>query len=231
MQALPAGGAMVSIAATESDITGRLAPFSQTVSVAAINGPSSVVISGVEADVLAIAEHFAAKGAQTKRLIVSHAFHSPSMEPMLGAFFEVANRVEYHPPTLPLISNSSGALAGDEVATAEYWVQHVRAAVRFSDGVKAAYRAGARTFVEIGPKATLLGLVAASVDADQVVLLPSIGGGRPERDAALAGAGQLGGARRFGELERRIPRWRTTVPAPSLCLAARTTLGGCWLWI
>lgn len=189
MQALPVGGAMVSIAAAEADVLARVTAFSRTVSVAAVNGPSSVVISGVEADVMAITEHFSARGARIKRLTVSHAFHSPLMDPMLEAFRGVVSRVEYHPPRLPMVSNTSGTLAGAEVAAAEYWVQHVRAAVRFADGIEAAYRAGARTFVEIGPKATLLGLVAASVDAAEVALVASVGASLPEPESVLQALG------------------------------------------
>jgi acyl transferase domain-containing protein/surfactin synthase thioesterase subunit len=191
MQALPSGGAMVSIAASEADVAGLVAAHAQTVSVAAVNAPSSIVVAGVEADVLAIAEHFMVRGARVKRLSVSHAFHSPLMDPMLEAFRSIARSIRYQPATLPLISNSSGALAGDEVGTPEYWVRHVRSAVRFSDGAKAAYAVGARTFVEIGPRATLLGLLPESVPEEADLVLLSSQGDTSSEPAALAKA--LGG--------------------------------------
>ena len=189
MQALPFGGAMVSIAAPESQVAAAVAPVAATVSIAAINGPASTVVTGRETDVLAIAERFAASGIRTKRLSVSHAFHSPLMEPMLDAFRAVAQTVSYHTPRLPLISNLSGQLAGDEVMTPHYWVRHVREAVRFSPGLQALYAAGATLMLEIGPKATLLGLVPASVPDEDVVLLPSLRAGRSESEAMLEALG------------------------------------------
>ena len=95
---------------------------------------------------------------RTKALQVSHAFHSPLMEPMLAEFRRVAETIGYQRPTLSLVSNLSGKLSAEEVCTAEYWVRHVREAVRFADGVKALQGAGVSTFVEVGPKTTLLGL-------------------------------------------------------------------------
>jgi len=189
MQALPSGGAMISIAAPEADVAVAVGPFARTVSVAAINSPSSTVLAGVEVDVQSIADRFSARGVQTKRLSVSHAFHSPLMEPMLAAFLDVAQTLTYRKTTIPLVSNISGQLAGDEVMTPNYWVGHVRSAVRFADGARALHRAGAQTFLELGPKATLLGLVSASVLDDNALLLPSLRSGQPEPPALLEALG------------------------------------------
>jgi acyl transferase domain-containing protein/acyl carrier protein len=158
MGALPQEGEMVSLLAAEARVREAIAPYSDELSIAAINGPASVVISGSRDAVLAVSELLAAEGVKSQRLTVSHAFHSPLMEPMLEEFRRVAERVTYHPPHLQLVSNVTGQLAGDEIATAEYWVRHVREAVRFADGVAALHSQGVQIFLEIGPKPVLLGM-------------------------------------------------------------------------
>jgi acyl transferase domain-containing protein len=170
MQALPAGGAMVAIGAAEAEVDEALCGHEGAVSIAAINGPSAVVISGVEGVVQEIASSFATRGVETKRLLVSHAFHSPLMDPMLEDFRRVAESIEYDSPRIPLISTVAGTLAGSEVAHADYWVRHVRSAVRFSEGTKTLGEAGAETFVELGPTATLLGLVPECLVHEEVSL-------------------------------------------------------------
>ncbi|WP_177330180.1 type I polyketide synthase, partial [Streptomyces sp. F-1] len=125
MQALPAGGAMVAVQATEEEVLPHL---TEEVAVAAVNGPSSVVISGIEAEVLAIAGDFARQGRKTSRLKVSHAFHSPLMDPLLEDFARVVGGLVFNKPRVPVVSNLTGALV--ESYTPEYWVRHVREAVR-----------------------------------------------------------------------------------------------------
>ncbi len=190
MQALPSGGAMVAIASTKGSIADVLGSRSAQASIAAINAPSSVVISGDEATVMSVAGHFAALGVETKRLTVSHAFHSALMDPMLEAFRRVAETLRYRAPLLALVSNLSGELAGSEVGTAEYWVEHVRKTVRFADGLRALQAAGAGSFLEIGPKAILLPLVAATLSGPTPLLFSS---GRPsgvETEVALGALGR-----------------------------------------
>jgi acyl transferase domain-containing protein len=160
MQALPVGGAMVAVQATEEEVLPHL---TDDVGIAALNGPQSVVISGAEDAVLEIAEVFVQQGRKTSRLRVSHAFHSPLMEPMLEAFREVAEGVSYGSASVPLVSNVSGRLAVEgELASAEYWVRHVREAVRFADGVAALAGEGVTRFLEIGPDSTLTALAQRS---------------------------------------------------------------------
>ncbi|MEO8180781.1 MAG: type I polyketide synthase [Deltaproteobacteria bacterium] len=190
MQALPKGGAMVSIAAPEAQVTAALPALARSVSIAAVNGPSSTVISGVEADVLALAERFSARGVATKRLSVSHAFHSPLMEPMLTAFEEVARSIAYQPPHIPIVSDTLGRLASSELCTAQYWVRHVRDTVRFTAGVQALSQAGADTFLELGPKPTLLGLVPLCLPDQDPSLLASL---RPSRSEVESLFESLGG--------------------------------------
>ncbi|MBU6352383.1 MAG: type I polyketide synthase, partial [Chloroflexi bacterium] len=158
MGALPQEGEMVSLLAAESRVREAIAPYADELSIAAVNGPASVVISGSRAAVLAVSESLAAEGVKSQRLTVSHAFHSPLMEPMLEEFRRVAERVTYHTPCLRLVSNVTGQLAGDEIAAPGYWVRHVREVVRFADGVATLHGQGIQIFLEIGPKPVLLGM-------------------------------------------------------------------------
>ncbi|WP_328454218.1 SDR family NAD(P)-dependent oxidoreductase [Amycolatopsis sp. NBC_00438] len=150
MQALPAGGAMFALEAGEEELV-----LPAGVSVAAVNAPGSVVISGPEAAVAEVAAGF--PGRRTKRLVVSHAFHSPLMEPMLARFREVADTVTYRSPTIPVVSNVTGDLSG-VLSDPGYWVEHVRATVRFADGLRCLRERGVTVLLELGPAATLTAL-------------------------------------------------------------------------
>jgi mycoketide-CoA synthase len=155
MQAQPAGGAMIAVEASESELAPMLAD-QPGLSVAALNTPLSTVVAGDAGAAEAVAAHWQAQGRRTRRLAVSHAFHSPHMDPMLAAFRAVAGTLTYHPPTIPVVSDVTGAVAtGDQLVTADYWVGHVRRAVRFTDMVRTLHAAGVRTFLEIGPDAVL----------------------------------------------------------------------------
>ncbi|WP_439382908.1 SDR family NAD(P)-dependent oxidoreductase [Amycolatopsis lexingtonensis] len=180
MQALPAGGAMVAVAAGEADVRPLL---DERVSLAAVNGPSAVVLSGDEDAVLAAAAELAARGHRTKRLTVSHAFHSARIEPMLAEFARVASGLSYADAAIPVVSNVTGRLATAELGTPEYWVRHAREAVRFADGVRTLESAGVTDFVEIGPAGVLTEQVRATV-ADATVV-PAQRGARSETAALL----------------------------------------------
>ncbi|ADD43785.1 type I polyketide synthase [Stackebrandtia nassauensis] len=185
MQALPRGGAMVAIQATEAEVTPLL---EERVSLAAVNGPSSVVISGDAEAAQMIAAKFDAEGRKTKNLTVSHAFHSPRMDDMLADFAEVAATIEYHPPRLPMVSNVTGDLERARVASADYWVRHVRQPVRFADGVRTLHANGTTMFVEIGPDAVLSGIGVES--ATDAVFVPLLRGARPEERTLVSGMAQ-----------------------------------------
>ena len=160
MQELPSGGAMYAIGAPESEVLPLLV---DGVAIAAVNGPRSVVVSGLDEAVTAIAEQFRARDIRVKRLATSHAFHSPLMDPMLDAFREIARSIEYHEPTLPVVSNVTGEIAAaEQLCAPEYWVNHVREAVRFADGVQTLRAAGVTRFVEVGPGTALTAMVAES---------------------------------------------------------------------
>ncbi|MFE3628929.1 type I polyketide synthase [Streptomyces goshikiensis] len=181
MQALPAGGVMIAVEASEGEV---LPLLTERVGIAAVNGPRSVVVAGDEDAALAVAESFADR--KTKRLTVSHAFHSPHMDGMLDAFREVAERLTYETPRIPVVSNLTGALVTDEMGSAEFWVRHVREAVRFLDGIRALEAAGVTTYVELGPDGVLTALAQDCV-AQDAVFVPVLRKGRPETESlALA---------------------------------------------
>ncbi|GAU71657.1 polyketide synthase, partial [Streptomyces sp. NBRC 110611] len=189
MQALPAGGAMVAVQATEGEVAGRLT--ADGVSIAAVNGPEAVVIAGDESEVLRIAEEFADEGRKTRRLPVSHAFHSLLMEPMLADFRRVAEGLSYQAPRIPLVSNVTGGLATEDlVCSAEYWVRHVRETVRFADGVRALEAEGASVFLELGPDGVLTAMAQHTV-AETAVAVPALRKDRPEETALLTALARL----------------------------------------
>ncbi|WP_128382300.1 type I polyketide synthase, partial [Streptomyces cavernae] len=194
MQQLPAGGAMFAVEAAEEEVVPLLVGREAEVSVAAVNGPRSVVISGVEAVVSAVAGELSASGRRTSRLRVSHAFHSPLMEPMLDEFRVVAESVSYASAELAVVSNVTGQLANaGELASAEYWVRHVRQAVRFADGVRALEERGVTRFVEIGPDGTLTALAQAAAThegADQL-FTPLLRKGDSEPSSVLRGLARV----------------------------------------
>uniref|UniRef100_UPI0027E07D33 beta-ketoacyl synthase N-terminal-like domain-containing protein n=1 Tax=Goodfellowiella coeruleoviolacea TaxID=334858 RepID=UPI0027E07D33 len=144
---------------------------------------------------LAVVEVLAARGYKTRRLTVSHAFHSPLMEPMLAEFRRVAETLTYHPPRVRLVSNVTGAeISAEQVCSAEYWVRHVRDTVRFHDGVRWLHEHGVRRFVEVGPDAVLTAMAEdclAGIADQRVLLTPTCRRDRPEDTALLTAVGRL----------------------------------------
>ena len=205
MQALPQGGEMVAVLASEVQVKPLL--FGK-VSIAAVNGPRNVVISGEGWAVRRVVQALELKGIKTRALTVSHAFHSALMEPMLPDFLKVARTVNYCAPQIDLISNLTGQVA--ETPTADYWCRHIRQAVRFADGVSTIYEQGYDIFVEIGPKPTLLGM-ARRFAPSSLLWLPSLRPGRGDWEQMLDSLAQLyvrGGAvdwQGFTSRGQRVP--------------------------
>ncbi|WP_455908370.1 SDR family NAD(P)-dependent oxidoreductase, partial [Streptomyces goshikiensis] len=183
MQALPGGGVMIALEASEGEV---LPLLTDRVSIAAINGPRSVVVAGDEDAAVAVANAFPDR--KSKRLTVSHAFHSPHMDGMLDAFHEVVRGLTYSAPRIPVVSNLTGALVSDEMGSADFWVRHAREAVRFLDGVRALEAAGVTTYLELGPDGVLCAMAQACLTDDTrgAAFAPALRKERPETVALTA---------------------------------------------
>ena len=194
MQALPPGGGMVAIEASEEETAASLAPYADRVALAAVNGPAATVISGDEETVLRLAEEWAGRGRRTRRLRVGHAFHSPAMDAMLDEFRAVAEGLTYGEPRIPVVSNVTGDLAGgDLLGSPAYWVDHVRRSVRFLDGVCCLAGRGVRNFVDLGPDGALAAAAreCAADLAEDAAFVPAARRDRPERETLLTALGRL----------------------------------------
>ncbi|MFZ0546860.1 MAG: condensation domain-containing protein, partial [Candidatus Promineifilaceae bacterium] len=158
MGTLPQEGAMVAVFAPESVVLETLSTVSGAmIGVAAVNGPQSVVISGERVAVKKAMGQLGEQGVETRPLVVSHAFHSPLMDPILDLFEEVADGITFHAPQIPLISNLDGSVM-ETAPNAKYWREHIRRPVYFSKGMQALFDQGTRIFLEVGPQPHLLGM-------------------------------------------------------------------------
>ncbi|WP_018653756.1 type I polyketide synthase [Actinomadura flavalba] len=192
MQALPDGGAMAAIQAAEDEVADEIAAARGAVELAAVNGPDSVVVSGDAEAVRALAARWSERGRRTRRLAVSHAFHSARMDPMLDAFRRAAEGVAYAAPRLPVVSNVTGGVVdAAEIATPEYWVRHVRATVRFRDGARTLAERGATRFVEVGPDTALLSMVRDCLPPGGGVFVPAARADRAEERTLTAALAEL----------------------------------------
>ncbi len=212
MQRLPERGGMAAIAASARRVE-ELLPPAAPIAVAAENGPESTVVSGADAALAEMAARCEREGIRARRLDVSHAFHSPLVEPMLADLARVLAEVRLAPPRLPLVSNLTGALAGDEVATPGYWLRHVREPVRFAAGMRALAARCDGIFLEVGPHPVLLGMGRECVEGG--VWLPSLRRRRPEWEQLLESLAALWvhGARvDFDAFDRPWRRRRVALP-------------------
>ncbi|NEO71582.1 type I polyketide synthase [Moorena sp. SIO3H5] len=191
MQQLPSDGEMVSVIAKESKVRELITPYTDKVAIAAINGPESVVISGETEAIAAIVNQLESEGVKTKRLQVSHAFHSPLMEPVLAEFEAIANQVTYHQPKIPLISNVTGTKVDNSITTANYWVNHIRQPVKFAASMETLHQQGLEIFLEIGAKPILLGMGHQCLPEGVGVWLPSLRPAVDEWQQILSTLGQL----------------------------------------
>jgi acyl transferase domain-containing protein/acyl-CoA synthetase (AMP-forming)/AMP-acid ligase II/acyl carrier protein len=195
MQALPEGGAMVAVHATEEEVLAALAGSGEQVAIASVNGPRSVVVSGVREAVLAVAAGFEARGRRTVRLRVGHAFHSPLVEPVLDDFRRVAEGLVFRPPRIPVVSSVTGRPAkAAELCSPEYWVRHARLPVRFADAVRWLGGHGVSAFLEVGPGAALTAAAEdclTDAEGDGPLCTAATRGGEPEPQTLLSAVARL----------------------------------------
>jgi acyl transferase domain-containing protein/NADPH:quinone reductase-like Zn-dependent oxidoreductase/acyl carrier protein len=238
MGALPSGGAMVAVQATEEEALGSLAGLDDSVALAAVNGPASVVLSGEEAEVLRLAHAWEQRGRKIKRLTVSHAFHSPLIDSMLEQFAEVAGEISFERPRIPIVSNLTGdVVADDEVCSAGYWVRQARETVRFADGVRRLVARGARHFLELGPDGVLSAMARECLDADEGSIVPLQRAGRPQAEtlvAALARAWTHGAPADWPAMFEASGAQRVRLPTYAFqrrryWFSSEMTAGGSWL--
>ena len=177
MQGLPPGGVMVAVSGSEADVAGVLGVGVQ---VAAVNGPGSVVLSGVEGDVVAAVGVLEGRGLRCRWLRVSHGFHSVLMDPMLDDFADAIKDIEFHPPVIAVVSTVTGERVDQQMGSAGYWVGQVRGSVRFADAVTCMAGLGVRSFLEVGPGGVLSGLIPSILDTlpdgGASVVVPSLRG-------------------------------------------------------
>ena len=137
MQQLPNTGQMVAIMVNESRVAHAIERSGRSdISIAAVNDPNQTVVSGADDAIDIVVSSLQADGVRAKRLIVSHAFHSELMEPMLDDFEKVCEEVRFAEPAIPIVSNVYGRVVSTEIAAADYWRTHIRETVRFADGVR-----------------------------------------------------------------------------------------------
>jgi myxalamid-type polyketide synthase MxaB len=207
---------MVALLAEPDQVAAAIEPYAQQVAIAAVNAPRSLVISGERQAVRAVCATLEAQGVKTKALQVSHAFHSPLMEPMLAEFRQLAAEVSYRTPQLKLISNLTGQWVGEEeITTPEYWCRHILSAVQFASSMETLGQQGYNVLVEIGPKPTLLGMGRQCLPTEERLWLPSLRPGQEDWQVMLESLGQLyvrGVSVDWQGFDRDYPRRRVVLP-------------------
>ena len=192
MGALPAGGAMVAVAAAEAEVRESAAGYNGGIALAAVNGPQAVVLSGDEDAVLELAGVWESRGRQVKRLKVSHAFHSSRMEAMLAEFRQAIDDIAFSEPRIPVVSNVTGEIADDGLlCDPEYWTRQVRETVRFADGVGRLVDQGVECLLELGPDGVLSAMAQDCVDGGQAFATAVLRRERPEARSLLTAVAQI----------------------------------------
>lgn len=217
MQSLPRDGAMAAVYANADRVAKAIAPYATDVSIAAYNGPDTIVISGRESVVQTILEGFAAEGVKASRLAVSHAFHSPLMDPILDAFEHAAASIKFSKPATTLVSNVTGNLISfEEISQPRYWRTHIRQPVQFHKGMETLRDQGFAVFLEIGPQPTLLGMGQRCITGEKNIWLPSLRQRKDDISQMLESLGSLhvhGVEVDWAEFHRGHPQRSIPLPA------------------
>ena len=216
MQSLPPGGTMAAVFADESCVARVMAPFSRTVSIAALNGPANTVISGVAEKVSQVCRKLEAEGVAVQELTVSHAFHSQLLDPILDEFEQAASRVAFARPQRNVISNLSGKLSqGDELSSPGYWRQHARQAVRFQTGMETLHSQGHRLFLEIGPNPVLTGMARRIHPGSECRWIPTLRRNKGDWQQLLEALASLyvqGASVNWSEFDKPYRRQKVSLP-------------------
>ena len=192
MATLPADGAMAAVFADEVRVAAAVGAGNGKVAIACLNAPASVVVSGDRTEVQAVLDRLSSEGVKSKALTVSHAFHSPLMDPILAPFEQVAQTITYSSPQIAIISNTTGQQTDPDLMTnAGYWRRHIRQPVRFEDSIRALRNSGHSIFLEIGPEPVLTGLARQTAGENEITWAASLARGRSDWDAMLAGVATL----------------------------------------
>ncbi|MEM7756775.1 MAG: SDR family NAD(P)-dependent oxidoreductase [Cyanobacteria bacterium P01_A01_bin.40] len=217
MQALPQTGTMLAVLADEPTVEEAIESYSNEVNIAAVNSKENIVISGTIKAIELIASNFETQGIEIRPLKVSHAFHSALMQPMLEEFEQVAHQISYSSPKIELISNVTGGVIGEEIATAEYWCRHIVSPVQFKAGVETLAREKINALIEIGAKPTLLGMVRSILSSSKQLRLwlPSLHPKQSDWQQLLESLAQLylhGAEIDWQTFDRDYPRRRILLP-------------------
>jgi acyl transferase domain-containing protein len=191
MQSLPQSGSMVAVFANEDTVRAAIQAHSRNVAIAAINAPNNLVISGESSAIETIVASFLFQGIETRNLPVSHAFHSPLMQPILAEFEKIAQQVSYSLPHLNIVSNVTGEIVTQEITTPQYWCRHIQQPVKFAAGMETLSCLGYNIFLEIGPKPTLLAIGRQSLLHKESVWLSSLRPNYSDWQQILQSLGEL----------------------------------------
>ncbi|HET9959512.1 MAG TPA: amino acid adenylation domain-containing protein [Polyangiaceae bacterium] len=208
-------GAMFSVVASRESLEPLLAGHEGELAIAAVNGPSQVVLSGAREALEELIRELGAQGIKTKALAVSQAFHSPLMDSILPQFRRELEQVAWGAAKIPVVSNVSGGVAGAEIATPEYWLSHTRRPVEFLECARSALEEGCSVFIEVGPKPTLASLVKPLAQGD-TTLIPSLRPGHSDARVMMTGLAQLfslGTQLRWTGIDAGLSRRRAPLPS------------------